>query len=352
MSNVPATHHPTGGEDDRSGAQRLPLAALRAWEQLEFGMFIHFGMSTYDGDEFSKGDKPSTLYAPDRLDVDQWIGVAAEAGMRYAVLTVKHVAGHCLWPSDLTDYHVGTSGNSTDVVEAFVAACGKHRIIPGFYYCSWDNHHLLGSLTPTYAGAQHPFTTRTYRDFQLGQIEELLSRYGPIGEVWIDIPHVLGADGRREQYDQIAKLAPDAVIAMNSGFRTSPARLDINRAWPTDVYTIEADLPRPTDVYTIQPDPPPHPHNGHNPWHQFEPTTDDHREYYVPAEVCDQIGRRWFHFDDDPVRSDVELLGMRLICRSRHANLLLNVPPNKHGRISDHNVEALRRLTQNLDKFG
>jgi alpha-L-fucosidase len=52
-----------------SGAQRLSLKALQAWETLRFGMFIHFGMSTFDGDEFSLGDKPSTLYAPDKLDV-------------------------------------------------------------------------------------------------------------------------------------------------------------------------------------------------------------------------------------------------------------------------------------------
>ena len=40
------------------GAQRLSLDALRQWESLGYGMFIHFGMSTFDGDEFSRGDSP------------------------------------------------------------------------------------------------------------------------------------------------------------------------------------------------------------------------------------------------------------------------------------------------------
>jgi len=44
-------------------------------------------MNTYDGDELSRGDKPATLYKPDKLDVNQWIGVARDAGMKYAVLT-------------------------------------------------------------------------------------------------------------------------------------------------------------------------------------------------------------------------------------------------------------------------
>src|SRR3982750_4752720 len=120
-----AMHNPA------QGAQRLPLAALREGGARGYGMFIHFGMSTYDGDEISEGDKPSSLYVPDKLDVDQWVSVARDAGMNYAVLTAKHVAGHCLWPSALTDYCVSTSSNKTDVVQAFVLACHKYNILPG-----------------------------------------------------------------------------------------------------------------------------------------------------------------------------------------------------------------------------
>ena len=63
-SLLPATH---GFDEDHSGAnkiidtesgdQRLSLEKLRAWEELGYGMFIHFGMSTFDGDELSKGIK-------------------------------------------------------------------------------------------------------------------------------------------------------------------------------------------------------------------------------------------------------------------------------------------------------
>jgi hypothetical protein len=44
------------------GDQRLSLDQLRAWEALGFGMFIHFGMSTFDGNELSRGDRPSSHY--------------------------------------------------------------------------------------------------------------------------------------------------------------------------------------------------------------------------------------------------------------------------------------------------
>ena len=61
------------------GDQRLSLEKLHAWETLRFGMFIHFGMSTFDGEELSTGDAPSTFYAPDKFDVDQWVSVARDA---------------------------------------------------------------------------------------------------------------------------------------------------------------------------------------------------------------------------------------------------------------------------------
>ena len=92
------------GREAKRGTQRLSLEQLRKWESLGYGMFLHFGMSTFDGHELSDGRSPASLYAPDALDVDQWISVARDAGMAYAVLTAKHVAGHCLWPSRHTAY--------------------------------------------------------------------------------------------------------------------------------------------------------------------------------------------------------------------------------------------------------
>ncbi len=346
--NASATPAPAPG--DRPGAQRHSLARLREFEALGYGMFIHYGMSTFDGNELSWGDKPSTHYAPTKLDVDQWIAVARDAGMKYAVLTTKHVSGHCLWPSKLTDYHVGTSGEKTDVVEAFVKACDKYGLKPGFYYCSWDNHHALGSMTPSMTDWEKAFTTAQYREFQARQIEELLTQYGPVEVAWIDIPMLLGHEGRRNQYEQIQRLQPRALVMMNSGFGDG-SQLHYNNVWPTDLMAIERWLPGSGE--------------GYKPWHTVShgsravddgqptqrgreaPSTGD---YYIPGEVCDPIGYDWFYHQRDRLRSDGELLGMRLICKARRANLLLDVPPDTTGRIPDATVAALRRLAENVQR--
>lgn len=101
-----------------------------------------------------------------------------------------------MWPTKYTDHHVGTSSDPTDVVDKFVKACEKYGIIPGLYYCSWDNHHLFGSLTPSLTQWDYAYTTRAYQEFQTNQITELLTGYGKIGEVWIDIPKVLSRSYR------------------------------------------------------------------------------------------------------------------------------------------------------------
>lgn len=341
-----ATPSAGGAETQKRGSQRLSAAQLARWESLGYGMFIHFGMSTFLRSELSDGSAPASRYAPDRLDVDQWISVARDAGMKYAVLTTKHVAGHCLWPSKHTNYTVANSGNKTDVVGQFVKACEKHGVLAGFYYCSWDNHNRFGSRTPSdpkthwywkqdkYAeleaksrsdpNAPLPaYTTSVYQGFQTAQITELLTQYGAIAEMWIDIPGVLGRGYRTFLYHHLAKLQPSTVVMMNSGISTGES-YDVDYAWPSDLIAIERKLP---------------PEAGHKKWRTIEG-----KEYYMPGEVCDPIGKEWFYVPGDSPRPDDVLAQQLRACRRRGVNLLLDVPPDEHGLIPDASVKALMRL--------
>jgi len=73
------------------------------YEEMRYGMFIHFGMITFLEKPFCTVGllkvplPPPETYCPTKLDVDQWISVAKDVGMRYAVLTVKHWLGFALW---------------------------------------------------------------------------------------------------------------------------------------------------------------------------------------------------------------------------------------------------------------
>ncbi|MFV2068950.1 MAG: alpha-L-fucosidase [Pirellulales bacterium] len=113
-------------------------AAIARYETLRYGVFFHFGIISFLDQSFQDTKNgplpPSRTYCPTDLDVDQWITTAKKAGMRYAVLTVKHHLGHALWDSKTTDYDVATSGCKTDVVAEFVKACRRHGVAPCFLY--------------------------------------------------------------------------------------------------------------------------------------------------------------------------------------------------------------------------
>jgi alpha-L-fucosidase len=323
------------------GAQRLSLEKLKAWETMGYGMFIHFGLSTFVEKEIPDGTDSSTIYAPDHFDVDQWISVARDAGMRYAVLTAKHCSGHCLWPSKYTDYTVATSGKKTDVVLQFIKACKKYGVKPGLYYNCIDNHSKFGSRTlsdlkpspisysyPKGNEPLAPFTSSMYQNFMTDQLTELFTQYGPVAEIWIDNPGILGSGYRTYLYHYLAGLQPDAVIMMASDMNDG-ADFDVAAAWPSDLVPLKASLP---------------PISGHKKWRVINGKT-----YYMPAEVCDPIGKDWFYMPRDQPRANEELTKQYLAIRNRGANFLLDVPPDKRGLIPDKYIKALLNLKKNAD---
>lgn len=80
----------------------------------EMETFIHFSITTYTGSQ--AGDQDPTLFAPDpkTLNVSQWVEVAKLMGSKVAVLTAKHEAGYCLWPSKYSDYTIAQSKTVPD----------------------------------------------------------------------------------------------------------------------------------------------------------------------------------------------------------------------------------------------
>ena len=149
---------------------------------------------------------------------------------------------------------------------------------------------------------------------------------GPVAEIWVDIPGVLGRGYRTYLYQHIASLQPDCVVMMNNGGGDG-SNYDVSYAWPSDLIAIERNLP---------------PATGHVRWRAIEG-----RRYYLPGEVCDPVGKHWFYVEGDQPRSEDVLLSILTETRKRGANLLLDVGPNTHGLISDAYRDALMRLRKN-----
>ncbi len=325
--------------DKNSFKQRLSIERLKQFEALKFGMFIHWGMSTYDGQELS-GGTPLSVYDPTNLDVDQWISVARDAGMKYAVLTVKHVAGMALWPTKFGEYSVKYAKDQTDVVGEFVTACHNKGIKPCFYYCAWDNTNLFGmKKTPDWSAYSLGMTTtnEAYREFMYGQLDELLDIYGDIEMMWIDMPKVLPLEHRFETYQRVTQKQPNIICGYNHSCQNGTT-FDPTFAWPSDIMTMERTIPNHAAGHARQS------------YYAEKDILGD--MYYIPGEYNDTIGHEWFWQDDDPVRSDNDLLGMVLGSTGRGVNCLLNVPPNREGIIPTRWSDALNRLAKNIDAIG
>jgi alpha-L-fucosidase len=307
--------------------ERTP--ALSDWEALRFGMFIHFGMSTFTGYEFGNFSAQAKEYAPTALDVDQWIRVAHEGGMKYAVLTTKHCYGHALWDSRYTAYDVEAGPVKTDVVRAFVDACRKYGLKPGFYYLlGWDKVN------------QWARTPEDYEAFCRGQIEELLTGYGPITEIWLDIPWDMGPNTDQvlaRLYDRIKSLQPDCLVLLNQGFvdgsavREMPptyAHRECDRPpvllWPKDLINGEATVP---------------PASGHDPRIAVRGTM-----HYLPMETCDTLAHHWFWEAGDALKSVRTLVGLYRSTVDKGANLLLDLAPDRTGRIPEATARRLMEM--------
>ncbi|MHC4406089.1 MAG: alpha-L-fucosidase, partial [Planctomycetota bacterium] len=148
---VGATHHCLGAED--LTARRLPVdhELVRRWQDMRFGMFIHWGPVSLKGTEigWSRGrqvpkeeyDQLYREFNPAKFDADQWVRIAKEAGMKYLVITSKHHDGFCLWDSKLTDYDMMSTPFQRDVLKELSDACERQEIMFCTYYSICDWHH-------------------------------------------------------------------------------------------------------------------------------------------------------------------------------------------------------------------
>ena len=121
-----------------SGVRKLVQQLQEDFRKLAFGMFIHYNMATYKGVQWVEGyHSPADLNPGSTIDTDAWAAAAKSAGMTYAVLTAKHVAGFCLWDSEHTTYDVmhPKCPYKQDLVAKFVKSFKSRGLKVGLYYC-------------------------------------------------------------------------------------------------------------------------------------------------------------------------------------------------------------------------
>jgi alpha-L-fucosidase len=285
--------------------------------KLKFGMFLHYNMATYTGEQWVTGyPDPSTFNPGGKVDTDGWADAAKSAGMKYAILTAKHVGGFCLWDSKYTTYDVMNPKcpYKQDLVAQFIKSFTSRGLKVGLYY-HWrhpgfgdPNKHKV--LPPECDPATH--SQEQQKQFQLKQIAELLEKYPNCFYFWNDA------------YDPQIGTAEE-VLKMERGIR--PNILASSNWWNWGK--------KGTPYLDIAVKELSHFPEGNQ----------------APGETCFSLcGRKWFW--DSAIRgygSAQDVLGKLQTANARNSNLLLNVPPNKQGKLDDAAVKVLAEVGKLLN---
>lgn len=147
------------------------------WQDLEFGVIVHFGTNTFLNREWGDGTADPAVFTPTEANPDQWVKAAKAAGAKYIVLVAKHHDGFALWPTKQSDYSVKASpwlGGKGDMVRMTADAARANGLRFGVYLSPWDRHE------PKYKDSA------AYDSFYLQELDELASHYGQLTEFWLD----------------------------------------------------------------------------------------------------------------------------------------------------------------------
>ena len=319
-------------------ARVVPSPGQMAWQELEMTAFLHFGINTFTDREWGEGNENPALFNPVGLDADQWVRTLRDAGFKMVILTAKHHDGFCLWPSATTSHTVAASpwkDGQGDVVRDLREACNKYGMKLGLYLSPWDRNAECYGDSPRY---NQMFTN---------QLTELLSNYGKVDEVWFDGACGEGPNGKKQVYDWatfkkvIRQLQPDAVTAIMGddvrwvGNENGTGRLTEWSVTPK----VPGSLPGAEETNSRLKLDDMAADLGSR---QILMKADSLR--WWPSEVDVSIRPGWFYHDSEQPKSLRHLVDIYLNSVGRNSVLLLNVPPDRNGRIASADSTRLMEL--------
>ena len=317
-------------EKVETAAGLVPEERQLEWQKNELTAFLHFGVNTFTGREWGDGTEDPSLFMPTDMDCDQWAEILSAAGFKLAILTAKHHDGFCLWPSAVTEHTVAASpfrDGKGDVVKEFAEACRRHDLKVGLYLSPWDRNASCYGDTPR------------YNEFYIAQLTELLTNYGKIDEIWLDGANGEGPDGRKQEYDwkaiseTVRRLQPDAVLAVKGEdvrWVGNEDGLGRETEWSATVLApaLFNDVTGQNEALGIAEKAP---DLGSRAMLEKADNL-----YWYPSEVDVSIRPGWFYHDyeDSSVKSLEQLKEIYFRSVGMNSSLLLNVPPDRRGRIS------------------
>ena len=324
----------------QAGYQPSPdnLQARREFQDMKFGMFIHWGVYSVLGNgewifherhlKLDEYNRLPAFFDPEKFDAKTWVSLAKAAGMKYITITSRHHDGFAMFDSKVSDWNiVARTPYKKDPLKMLADECHRQGIKLFFYYSQLDWHnpdYYPRGATDWPNGRPDHGDWNAYLDTYMdGQLTELLTNYGPIGGIWFDgMWDKPTADWHLDKtYALIHKLQPAALIIPNHHQTPRPGE---------DVQTFERDLP------------------GQN-------TAGFNTKYVssdIPLESSDTLNGSWgFNIGDSNYKSAAEIERRLVRAAGNNSNLLLNIGPYPNGEIDPQFVTRLQAVGEWLSKY-
>jgi alpha-L-fucosidase len=320
----------------------VPSEAQMAWHEMETNAFVHFTINTFTDKEWGYGDESPDLFNPSNADVQQWVTTLKDAGFKGVILTTKHHDGFCLWPSKFTEHDIDNSpykDGKGDLVREVSDACKQHGLKFGIYLSPWDRNRA-------------DYGKPGYIEYYRNQIKELFTNYGPVFEMWFDGAN--GGDGfyggAREKRQINGSAYYDWPTTLDLVRKIEPGIIFFSDAGPGVRWVgNERGIAGETNWNSITPDTL---FAGKAGIEKLLSTGSENGTHWIPAEVDVSIRPGWFYHEKEnaKVKTAEELFEIYLTSVGRGSTLLLNVPPDKAGRVHQNDVESLKAWRKLVDE--
>jgi alpha-L-fucosidase len=314
------------------------LKAREWFQDVRFGMFIHWGVYSVLGDgewvmdnrkmTVAEYEKLPTQFNPADYNPEEWVSLAKAAGMKYITITSKHHDGFAMFGTKQNRWNIiDATPYRKDVLKMLADECHRQGIKLFFYHSELDWHspdYFPRGRTGQTAARPENGDWNRYLNFMDNQLRELLTEYGEIAGIWFDgwwdKPDAEWHLDRT--YSLIHSLQPAALIGNNHHRLPFPGE---------DFQMFEKDLPGQKTA-------------------EFNATSEVGR---LPLETCDTISSAWgYNKNDKHYKTTTQLIRYLARAAGHNANFLLNIGPTPNGTIQPEFLERLRGVGQWLDRNG
>lgn len=296
------------------------------WHQMEQTMFITYGPAAWQNHEYDDLSTPLNEINPELLDTDQWCETALLWGAKMILFVAKHTGGFCWWQTDTVDYGVRNipwKDGKGDVLADLSVSCKKYGLKLAVYISPSDE--MWGAYIGGCGKTKDPARQESYNAAFRKQLEEVLSRYGEMTEIWFD------GSCNIEVGDILEKYAPNSIIFQgpHANIRwcgTERGSLPLN-AWNT-ISKADIESGVATSVHSTP--------DG-DAWAGLEVDTTLYDHFWF-----------WSESNETKRKSLKQLMKIYYSSVGRGGLLLLNSSPNTKGLIPDGDVARYREFGEEV----